>query len=258
MKKSLTLLVGLISLFSLVSSSCSYKTGPHNGTFPFFNMEKPLSQRSAQKKAGTKSLVKLEKVLSYTPKQASDFSQISGTLQAGDLIAFYMPHSEARKHLKQFAIQKIPYELFSYGHLALLTPCHETDKVSSELRLLQVAMKQRANADSTMNYLKDKNWIAYRPPVGSINNDKLHEFTQHVCANEKSAYSYIATLGLINGNTTPQSTSEFEDKYTCTTLVIAALHHSGLQLHTPRRNGFLDIITPRQVVDSWGCVILPK
>lgn len=93
---------------------------------------------------------------------------------------------------------------------------------------------------------------------GFLNNGKLHEFSQHVCANEKSSYSYIATLGLTNGNTTPQSTSEFEDKYTCTTLVIAAPHHSGLQLHTPRRNGFLDIITPRQVVDSWGCAILPK
>ena len=34
---------------------------------------------------------------------------------------------------------------------------------------------------------------------GFVNNDKLHEFTQYVWANEKSAYSYIATLGLTNG-----------------------------------------------------------
>lgn len=252
MKKLLT----LVLLISLVSIGCSTKMIPHNGTFPFSTMENPLSKRSALKKSETKLLVKLEKELTYTPEDSANFEQITNTLKPGDIIAFYMTHAEARDHLKKRKIQKIPYELFSFGHLALIVSNPETSASSSDFRLLQVAMKQRSNADSKLNYLKDKNWIVYRAPRGSINNKKLHAFTKHVCANENSAYSYTATFGLSNRGLHPNSTSDIKDKYTCSTLVIAALHHAGFQLHAPRRNGYLDIITPRQVVDSWGSAVL--
>jgi len=244
-------LLALILLFSLISTSCGTKLTPHKGTFPFSSMEKPLSKISANKKAKTAPLTQLEEVFSYTPNEAQQFEKITKRLQAGDVIAFYMSHSEARRNLRQRKIQKIPYELFSFGHLAIVS--HAT--FSAELKLLQVAMKQSINANSGLGYLKDKCWVTYRPPNKSIDTVKLGEFSQHVCCSGKSGYSYTASLGLINGDIHPSTRSEIKDKYTCTTLVIAALHHAGFHLHTSHRKGYLDLITPRQVVDSWGSAV---
>lgn len=253
MKKLLTLILFVSSL----SIACSPKMVPHNGVFPFSTMEKPLSKRSALKKSESEQLVKLEKALTYTPEDSANFGQITKSLKPGDIISFYMTHVEARGYLKKRKIQKIPYELFSFGHLALVVSNPETSTPTSDFRLLQVAMKQHSNADSKLNYLKDKSWIVYRAPAGAIDNKKLHAFTQQVCANEKSTYSYTSTFGLSNKGLHPNSMSDIKDKYTCSTLVIAALHHAGFQLHSPRRNGYLDIITPRQVVDSWGSSVYP-
>lgn len=241
-------LLVLILLLGLINTSCDTRTTPHKGTFPFSTMEKPLSHRSAKKKAKATALVQLEEVLHYTPDKAQQFDKITKNLKAGDVIAFYMSHTEARLNLKQRKIQKIPYELFSFGHLAIVT----TTTSSSELKLLQVAMKQSINTDSGLGYLKDKSWQVYRPPSNSVAIGKLCEFSQHVSTTGKPGYSYTASLGLTNGDIHPDCRSEIKDKYTCTTLVVAALNYSGFQLHTPRRNGYFDLITPQQVVMSWG------
>ena len=45
---------------------------------------------------------------------------------------------------------------------------------------------------------------------------------------------------------------EIGTEYTCTTLVVAGLHYSGFRLDSTWRGGLLDIVTPRQVVESWG------
>lgn len=213
-------------------------------------MEKAPSKHHALKRSSADSVEKLTIVLRYTSQQQESFPVICEQLQAGDIIAFSMSHSQAREHLKNRNIQKVPYELFRFGHLAILT--YPTSNDSKNLHLLQVAMKQQVNADSDLSCLKDQSWIAYRAPIGTISSKKLTEFTTAVCSTGTTKYDYTATFGISNGNIHPSSISEIKKKYTCATLAVAALHHAGFHLHTPLRKGYFDVITPRQVVDSWG------
>jgi len=243
-------------------SACSNQS-PHRGVFPFSAMEKPPSYRSVQRKIKHTNLTpqKMTKVVHYNAHEpSSPFAHQVAQLQAGDVIAFFMSHQEARIYLKQKKIQKIPYELFSYGHVTLVVPdpnkkLHQQSK--TDFKLLQVAMKQPVSASDSLEYLKDKSWIAYRPPAGSINITRLHEFTQESilkCSDPHKSYDFHATLGLGNGNLAPLIVDEIRNQYTCATLIVAALSYSGYELHAMKRNGRLDILTPRQVTDAWGVV----
>lgn len=242
----LKLFLALTATF-IVSACCTTKEAPHNGLFPFSMWEKPQSLKKVSKQHPNPQ--KLELQWQYSPEQPNSFSDIAQRIQPGDVIAFYMSHKEARKHLRKGTIQKIPYELFAYGHVALVVPTE-----SQQLHLLQVAMKQHINSTSDLSYLRDKSWALYRPPSGSIDVAKLQQFSQIVCSEDKgkSDYDYLATFGVKNGNLTPQSPHQIREKYTCATLVVAGLSYSGFELHTPRRAGIADIITPRQVIDSFG------
>ncbi len=170
-------------------------------------------------------------------------------LRPGDVIAFHMSHREAWRHLRRGGIQKIPYELFRYGHIALVVPG------GGDLRLLQVAMKQAVNADEGVAYLRGKSWIAYRPPAGAVDAARLAEFAERVtavAADPRQAYDYSGALGISNAPWLPAESSAIGDEYTCATLVVAGLHYAGFHLHAVHRRGKLDVVTPRQVVESFG------
>jgi hypothetical protein len=156
-----------------------------------------------------------------------------------------MSHKEAWKYLKKGTIQKVPYDLFRYGHLAIVTPDSNNKPV-----LLQLAMKQMANIDSDLSYLDDKNWVVYRPP--SVDLEKLGEFTQAVTNPAEVDYDYSGAFGIHNAKHKPMSKEDLSKEYTCCTLIVAALNYSGYELHSTHRCGVLDIITPHQVVESWG------
>lgn len=238
-----------ISLTTLLLCQCSSSVH-HKGVIPFSLLESPTSKRSAESVSQLGTVAKMNLFCHYSPTQSHSFQQLSRHLQAGDVIAFSMSQSEAWGQLKRAKIQKTSYLLFSYGHLALVVP---DQTHPSKLKLLQTAMRQTANIGSDMSYLSDKTWYAYRPPAGSINLSQLSQFTHLVTRSSKPvSYDYTATLGLTNGNIHPAIPCELRKKYTCTTLVVAALHYAGFQLHSARRYGLLDIITPRQVIESWG------
>lgn len=246
-KKSILKTMFSLILVTLLSNCCDSSKVPHNGIFPFSKLEQPQSKKAAMKHSASPQ--RMQCVLQYTPAQSDSFAMKTKNIQAGDVIAFYMPHKEARAYLMKGKIQKTPYELFRYGHLAVVVATK-----SEELRLLQVAMKQYINCDSTLEYLKDKSWYLFRPPHHSIQQSKLTNFAATVCSEDKgkSDYDYLATFGISNGNLSPNRQEDIRSKYTCATLVVAALSYSGYELHTPRRGGIADIITPTQVVDSYG------
>ncbi|MDB4600648.1 DCC1-like thiol-disulfide oxidoreductase family protein, partial [Akkermansiaceae bacterium] len=89
--------------------------------------------------------------------EVAAFREISGSqkslLQNGDIVAFHMTKKEAMAYLKKGKIQKLPYQLFDYGHLALVV------ESNGEKKLLQLAMKQAANIDDGLEYLDDKKWV---------------------------------------------------------------------------------------------------
>lgn len=254
------LLSGLVLCWVL--PACSNKS-PHNGIFPFSAMEKPPGRRSVERKLTPEGLrpQTMAPVARYTPSgDRADFPRHTARLRAGDVIAFHMSHAAARAQLRQGKIQKLPYELFRYGHVSIIVPDPAKplrEQQRADLKLLQVAMKQAVTATDSLDYLRDKPWVAYRPPTGSIDTGRLHEFARESvrkCSSPKSSYDFRATFGLGNGNLAPRSLSEVQDRYTCATLIVAALAYSGFDLHAEKRGGWLDVLTPRQVTDAWGSV----
>jgi len=167
-------------------------------------------------------------------------------IQVGDVVAFHMSKEESLAHLKKGNIQKIPYRMFTFGHLALVV---EQD---GEKKLLQLAMKQAANTDDGLEYLDDKDWIAYRP-TSEIDEERLQEFVTQALVNlsdPKKAYDYTGALGLHNRTTTPDTADEIASEYTCVTLIQSALHYAGHPTRSIHRNGYLEIVTPAQLIHS--------
>ncbi|MEJ6561330.1 MAG: DCC1-like thiol-disulfide oxidoreductase family protein [Akkermansiaceae bacterium] len=152
----------IVGLFFFVCASilvsCS-STPVHQGRFPFSLMDRSPGGSHLHKKDAAFS--KLERF--------SSGEKLPQDIRVGDVIAFHMSHQEAWKHLKKGKIQKIPCELFSHGHLALVVDHH------GEKRLLQLAMKQAANVDDDFRYLNDKDWTLYRP-TRKIDQARLDEF----------------------------------------------------------------------------------
>ena len=84
-------------------------------------------------------------------------------------------------------------------------------------------------------------------------HERLREFVTTVtvkASNPKKAYDYSGILGLHNRSATPESPGEIAHEYTCTTLVQAALHYAGKPTCSIHRSGFLDIVTPAQIIRS--------
>ena len=249
-KKTILIMLGAGFISSVIGCM---QPGIHNGKIPFSWMEKPQSKRTATKKSNSK-VEKMKKVVSYHAETDKDnYQTIMDHIQVGDVIAFYMSHQEAWSHLKKANIQKVPYELFRYGHLAMVV--EDNSKSNNKLKLLQLAMNQKVNMDSDLSYLKDKNWEVYRPR--KINHDKLREFVsiaKERGSSEKTAYDYSGAFGIKNAVHKPTSKDEISKEHTCCTLIVAALYYAEYELHCTRRKGLLDIVTPRQVVESWGNV----
>ena len=178
----------------------------------------------------------------FTEVTTSDKSRI----KTGDVIAFHMSKKEAMAYLKKGKIQKLPYQLFNYGHLALVVEGEE------EKKLLQLAMKQAANIDDGLEYLDDKQWTVFRP-TSDLNEERLGEFVSlslTKLSDPKKAYDYTGVLGVHNRTTTPETPKEIANEYTCVTLIQAALHYAGHPTRSIHRKGFLDIVTPAQLLES--------
>lgn len=257
------LMISLASLLPVLISSCS-QHAPHNGIFPFSAMEKPPSRCSVARKTrkvkhNGQRPRQMQPVANYRAlEDRAQFPRHIAQLRPGDVIAFYMSHKDARRHLTRFKIQKLPYEVFRYGHVSVIVPDPAKklrEQSRSDLKLLQVAMKQAVTASNSLDDLKDKSWIAYRPPIGSIDVARLQSFSRESilkCYSPKTSYDFSATFGLGNGNLRPRALTDVRDQYTCATLIVAALSYSGFDLYAERRHGLLDILTPQQTIDAWG------
>lgn len=231
-------LITSILLFGIFLTFPSCNNAPlHNGRFPFSLMDRPPGGNHL----GTDDAA-FHEILRHTANTPVPATQI----QVGDVIAFHMSHPEARAHLKKGNIQKIPYELFAYGHLALAVDQGDGP------RLLQLAMKQAANIDDGFEYLDDKTWILFRP-TRELDQASLKTFVTIALKNAsdpKKAYDYSGALGLVNVSTKPTTPEQISSEYTCVTLIQSALHYAGHPTKSIHRRGILDIVTPAQLIHS--------
>jgi hypothetical protein len=235
------LAAALCFLLLLLGAACS-ATSPHRGRFPFSLADMP--PRSGPEKMHIVAQCE-------APGSAAAAAALAA-IRPGDVVAFHMSHREAWSHLRRGGIQKIPYELFRYGHIALVVPNPQKPAGNKDLRLLQLAMKQAANTSDGLEYLKDKHWIVFRPP-GVVHEKRLHEFTCRVivsAGDAKRAYDYLGVLGIRNAPAKPQTLEDIGSKYSCATLVVAGLCYAGCDLRAIHRGGWFDIVTPAQVVKS--------
>jgi hypothetical protein len=222
---------------------------PHRGRFPFSQMEKPPKRLKAAE-SEVMEIVMVHPASAGAPTRA-ELRQ----LRPGDVVTFHMSHDEAWAFLRKGTIQKLPYDLMRYGHLALVVPDPAKTRPSQDYRLLQIAMKQAVNAKDGLDYLNDKSFHVFRPPAGSVDVAKLHEFSRRAvesAGDKKKAYDYSGALGVVNAPWQPDCVEDIGREYTCSTLVVAGLHYSGFKLDAVHRRGRFDVVTPRQVVESRG------
>ena len=113
-------------------------------------------------------------------------------------------------------------------------------------------MKQAANIDDGLEYLDDKKWAIFRP-TSDLDEERLAEFVSLALkklSDPKKAYDYSGVLGVHNRTTTPDFSEDIPNEYTCVTLIQAALHYAGHPTDSIYRKGFLDIVTPGQLIES--------
>ena len=226
-------------------AACRGGVGPHGGAPGLGWMELPPGSlvKCPARKGGVMPVV-------AEHEGSGSGGAAVGQLRPGDVVAFHMTRGEARRALIAGRVQKIPYGLFRFGHVAVVVA---DPAGSGGLRLLQIAMKQPVNADEGMDYLSDKRWRAYRPE--RVDERRLDEFTREVvkrASDPRRAYDYPGALGWRNAPWEPEEIDEVGERYSCATLVVAALHYAGYELDAVNRGGRIDIVTPGQVVGSRG------
>jgi|GEM_PF-99480 len=221
----------LVVLSSFLLLGCSTKP-LHHGRLPFSLLEIPPGGNHLG-----------------SDRAAFRLAKTGSDPQPGDVLAFHMSHADAWSHLRAGTIAKVPYEMFAYGHLALVV---EDPDGSTSPRLLQLSLGQPVTASDGIDSLSGQRWARYRP-TSTIDRTRLREFVAIItkrASNPEEAYDVPATFGLRAEPATPETPEEIASKYTCVTLVKAALHYAGHPTHSLRRNGVLDVLTPKQLLGS--------
>lgn len=186
------------------------------------------------------------------------FSEARQQLRAGDVIAYRLPKWEARKQIfLKLDLTKLGYRLLKYGHLAIVV---EDPANPGQLRVFSSQSFKGPNVREDLDTLRDHDWDAYRlDQVERLDTQRLQEFVK--LSQEKAGkwygYDFSGMFGLWNSNLRPTKEDEIGHDYICSTVVLTALHYAGVQLDATGRKGYLDLVSPYQVVKSKGSFVKP-
>jgi hypothetical protein len=185
------------------------------------------------------------------------FDSIKKQLREGDIVAFRMTRAAARAGLLRGQVKLAGYDLLTYGHLGILVK----DRMDPEkLVIFSSESFVGPNTREGIDSLEHLHWDLYRlNQWDRVDKQRLYEFVKVV---EKKAghwygYDFSGMFGLWNSNLTPRDAASVGHDYVCSTVVLAALYYSGVELDAVRNNGYLDICTPLQVVSSKGRITTP-
>jgi len=201
------------------------------------------------------------KVYSFDKKQNNkSWRAVRQNIQEGDLIAYRMGKWEARKNIFLKArINQIGYRLFKYGHLAIAI--RESQDENTLLLLSSQAFKG-PNIREDIDTLRNYSWDVYRlNQWDRVNRKRFYEFVDLVRqkAGNWNGYDFRGIFGLWNSNLRPNGPQDVSRTYSCSTVILAALHYAGVKLDAFHRHGIADIITPLQIVRSKGRIVpLPE
>lgn len=262
----LMLLIGAVFCSSMVyaaeagkpaGSSTEKPAAASNGWFILKWMEKP-SSHGPSKKAAAEDLAEFKQVFAF--EHALDdgaFKRTLGKLQEGDVLAYRLGKWEARKEIFTGKLNKVAYRLYKYGHLAIVVRDPENTK---QLRIFSSESFKGPNMQEGLETLRTHNFDVYRLNKWErVDKARLNEFVQLAMkkAGHWYGYDFSGMFGLWNSNLKPKKPEDIGHDYICSTIVLTALHYSGVELDADERGGLLDIVTPAQVVNSKGRYVAP-
>ncbi len=239
-------------------SGCASTPSKQGGWYTLKWMEKP-SPSGPSKNARPEDLAQFELVGSFEHDESDTpgLNPLLSQLREGDVIAYRMGASEARKKILTGDVAKIGYRLFKYGHLAILV---DDPATPGKLRIFSSQSFQGANLHEGLDTLSTHTFDVYRlDKWGRVDKARLHEFVGLALqkAGHWYGYDFSGMFGLWNSNLAPNKPDEIGHDYIYSTIVLTALYYSGLELDAYRRGGLLDIVTPAQVVESKGRLVTP-
>jgi len=181
-------------------------------------------------------------------------------LREGDVIGYRMGAWEARALILTGRLNALGYRLFRYGHLAIVA--RDPDADDGGLAVFSSQSFMGPNTAEGIETLKDHSWDAYRlDRWDRVDAERFEEFIAFARAKAGAWYGYdfSGMFALWNSNLDPTDEAEIGHDYICSTVVVAALHYAGLKLDAWHRDGYLDLVTPYQVLQSRGRFIpLPE
>lgn len=243
-------------LFLLAVSACAPHAGDrqNEGWHSLRWTEKP-SSRGVSQQASPEDRTRFDFVTRFDQQDPPSFASRKAELREGDLIAYWMKKKESRNSIRKGEFNKIGYRLLSYGHLAMVV---EDPENNGRLRLFSSQSFQGANVKEDISSLKDHSWDAYRlDQWDRIDKRRLKEFIRfaHSKAGHWAGYDFSGMFALWNSNLKPDHADKIGKDYICSTIVVAAMYYSGLELDAVQRGGILDLVSPKQVVTSKGRII---
>ena len=211
--------------------------------------EKPVYTEDMQDVPEEKRL-HFDKVGGYD-KGDEDFAEVKASLREGDVIAFRMTGKEARRDLAKGRFGSAGYKILDYGHLAILTYVEGNET----LKLLTTQPFNGPNTKEDVDSMSGRSFDVYRlNRWDKVDLDRFHEFVQK--AEDKAGnwigYDFAGMFGVWNSNLRPDEAKAIGHDYICSTLVAAALYYAGADMMVSSRAGWLDLVSPRQVVTSHG------
>ncbi|MGE4550701.1 MAG: hypothetical protein AAEJ57_04875, partial [Opitutales bacterium] len=182
-----------------------------------------------------------------------EWKEKTDKLQIGDVIAYRKEKWRGRREIfSQGKLTVVGYRLFKYGHLAIVAE----DPENPEHKVLFTSQsKIGVNIDEDVDTLRIHNWDAYRLDKWDRVNEE--RFRQYVNLCRKAAghffgYDFTGMFALWNDNLRPTEKSNIGSEYICSTAVLTILYYAGFESDAIRRDGWLDLVTPYQVVKATG------
>ncbi len=247
-------LIAAICLLAFAACAPSAKDEKNDGWQPLRWVETPSSHGVSQQ-ADPKDRTQFDVVTRFDQDEPETFGSRKATLREGDLVAYWMKKGEARRAIMKGHLNSVGYRLLSYGHLAIVVkdPQHK-----GKLRLFSSQSFKGANIQEDIDTLKDHSWDSYRLDQWQrVDKQRLYEFVElaQTKAGHWAGYDFSGMFALWNSNLKPSHSHKIGHDYICSTIVVAALYYSGLELDAVQRDGLLDLVSPKQVVTSKGRII---
>jgi hypothetical protein len=213
------------------------------------------SSRGVSQEADPKDRTRFDFVTGYDQHQPDTFAERGNQLREGDLVAYWMKKNESRRAILKGDVNKVGYRLLEYGHLAMVVKNPDNPKT---LLLLSSQSFKGANTEEDVGSLVGHSWDAYRLNQWQrVDLARLHEFVKHARsrAGHWAGYDFSGMFAMWNSNLKPDRPDKIGHDYICSTIVVAALYYSGLELDAVKRCGLFDLVSPKQVVTSKGRII---